>query len=106
LWNTQVQARGYEAAIGMSWTDFKALLVEEFCPRNKMEKLENEFWNHKMVGTIHATQQTTIHSAILRAGILTDEAVSCGTLTKGNEKRKGVEETSKSGGSWKDNKWR
>ncbi|GJZ66159.1 hypothetical protein Tco_0622855 [Tanacetum coccineum] len=38
-----VQARGHEAAIGMSWTDFKALLVEEFCPSNEMEKLESEF---------------------------------------------------------------
>ncbi|GJU39937.1 hypothetical protein Tco_1192894 [Tanacetum coccineum] len=38
-----VQARGREAAIGMSWTDFKALLVEEFCPCNEMEKLESEF---------------------------------------------------------------
>ncbi|GKC32069.1 hypothetical protein Tco_1039363 [Tanacetum coccineum] len=36
-WNTQVQARGHEAAIGMSWNDFKALLVEEFCPSNEME---------------------------------------------------------------------
>ncbi|GKF51518.1 hypothetical protein Tco_0147985, partial [Tanacetum coccineum] len=35
--------RGREAAIGMSWTDFKALLVEEFCPSNEMEKLELEF---------------------------------------------------------------
>ncbi|GKE81961.1 putative reverse transcriptase domain-containing protein [Tanacetum coccineum] len=35
---------------------------------------------------------------------MTDEAVSCGTLTKGNDKRKAVEESSKSGGSWKDNK--
>ncbi|GJS01932.1 zf-CCHC domain-containing protein [Tanacetum coccineum] len=42
-WSTQVQARGREAAIGMSWNDFKALLVEEFCPSNEMEKLENEF---------------------------------------------------------------
>ncbi|GJW52747.1 reverse transcriptase domain-containing protein [Tanacetum coccineum] len=49
-WNTQVQARGREATIGMSWTDFKALLIEEFCPSNEMEKLESEFWNHKMVG--------------------------------------------------------
>ncbi|GKE03812.1 hypothetical protein Tco_1395830 [Tanacetum coccineum] len=79
-WNTQVQERGRKAAIGMSWTDFKVLLVEELCPSNEMEKLETE------------------------AGILTDEAVSCGTLTKGNEKKKGVEETSKSGGSWKENK--
>ncbi|GJX67330.1 reverse transcriptase domain-containing protein [Tanacetum coccineum] len=83
-WNTQVQARGREAAIGMSWNDFKALLVEEFCPSNEMEKLESD--------------------VILKAGILTDKAVSCGTLTNGNDKRKVAEESGKSGGSWKDNK--
>ncbi|GJU54059.1 putative reverse transcriptase domain-containing protein [Tanacetum coccineum] len=118
---------------------------EEFCPRNEMEKLESEFWNHKMVGANHAgytdrfhelaklvphlltpesslikryiaglaleirgmlpeTQPTTIQSAILRAGILTDEVVSCGTLTKGNEERKGVEESSKHGSGRNDDK--
>ncbi|GJX37643.1 putative reverse transcriptase domain-containing protein [Tanacetum coccineum] len=144
-WNTQVQARGREAAIGMSWNDFRALLVEEFCPSNEIEKLENKFWNHTMVGANHvtytnrfhelaklvphlvapessrikryinglapqirgmlrATQPTTIQSAILTAGILTDEAVRCGTLTKGNDKRKEMEESSKQGSTWKDNK--
>ncbi|GJS24942.1 hypothetical protein Tco_0453574 [Tanacetum coccineum] len=44
-WNTQVQARGHEAAIGMSWNNFKALLMEELCPSNEMERLENRFWN-------------------------------------------------------------
>nr|GEX11079.1 reverse transcriptase domain-containing protein [Tanacetum cinerariifolium] len=53
-WNTQVQERGREATIGMSWVDFKVLLVEEFCPSNKMEKLESEFWNHTMVKANHA----------------------------------------------------
>ncbi|GJW71223.1 reverse transcriptase domain-containing protein [Tanacetum coccineum] len=144
-WNTQVQARGREAAIGMSWNDFKALLVEEFCLSNEMEKLENEFWNHTMVGANHvaytdrfhelaklvphlvtpessrikryihrlvpqicgmlrATQPTTIQSAILTAGILTDEVIRCGTLTKGNDKRKEMEESNKQGSTWKDNK--
>ncbi|GKE55000.1 putative reverse transcriptase domain-containing protein [Tanacetum coccineum] len=138
-------ARGREAAIGMSWVDFKALLVEEFCPSNEIEKLESEFWNHTMVGANHAgytdrfhelaklvlhlvtpestrigryinvlspqirrmlraTQPTTIQSAILKTGILTDEAVRCGTLTRSSEKRKEVEETSKQGGLWKHNK--
>ncbi|GJV77943.1 putative reverse transcriptase domain-containing protein [Tanacetum coccineum] len=144
-WNTQVQARGREAAIGMSWVDFKALLVEEFCPSKKMEKLESEFWNYTMIGANHveytdrfhelaklvphlvtpkskrigryinglppqihrmlrATQPTTIQSAILKAGILTDEVVRCGTLTRSSEKRKEMEEISKQGGLWKDNK--
>ncbi|GKC38287.1 putative reverse transcriptase domain-containing protein [Tanacetum coccineum] len=140
-----VQSKGRAAAIGMSWTDFKALLIEEFCLRNEMEKLESEFWNHKMVGANHAgytgrfhelaklvphlvtlesscikryiaglapeiwgtllaAQPTIIQSAILRTGILSDEAISCCTLTKGNEKRKGVEESSKQGGGRNDDK--
>ncbi|GJR40944.1 putative reverse transcriptase domain-containing protein [Tanacetum coccineum] len=106
-WNTQVQARGREAAMAMTWNDFKALMVEEFCLSNKMEKLENEYIARlalEIRGMLRATQPTTIQNAILRARILTDKTVNCGTLTKGNDKRKVVEESSKSGGSWKDNK--
>ncbi|GJW14581.1 putative reverse transcriptase domain-containing protein [Tanacetum coccineum] len=53
---------------------------------------------------LRATQPTTIQSAILTAGILTDEAVRCGTLTKGNDKRKEMEEPRKQGSTGKDNK--
>nr|GEW33629.1 putative reverse transcriptase domain-containing protein [Tanacetum cinerariifolium] len=82
-WNTQVKARGREAA------------------------------NHTMVGANHAGYTDRFHelaklvprlSAILKARILTDEVVRCGTLTKSREKRKEVEEITKQGGSWKDNK--
>ncbi|GJU47339.1 putative reverse transcriptase domain-containing protein [Tanacetum coccineum] len=87
--NGIIQARGREAAIGMSWTDFKALLVEEFSPSNKMEKLENEFLRIlKMVGASHA--------AYMIALWYIDEG-----LSKSNEKRKAVEETSKFGGLWR-----
>ncbi|GJT35467.1 putative reverse transcriptase domain-containing protein [Tanacetum coccineum] len=55
-------------------------------------------------GMLRATQPTMIQSAILKARILTNESVRCGTLTRSGEKRKDVEETSKEGGSWKDNK--
>ncbi|GKB51146.1 hypothetical protein Tco_0901899 [Tanacetum coccineum] len=125
--------------------EFKALLVEKFCPSNEIEKLETDIWNHAMVGANHAaytnrfyelanlvphlvnpeskrieryihelapqirgmiraTQPTTIQSAILKAGALTNEAVRCGTLYKSSEKRKKVVESSKQGGSWTDNK--
>ncbi|GKD91520.1 hypothetical protein Tco_1367027, partial [Tanacetum coccineum] len=69
-WNTQVQARGREAAIG--YTD-----------------------------RFHELAKLVPHlSVILKAGILTDKAVHCGTLTRSSEKGKQVEETSKQGGSW------
>ncbi|GKG62353.1 hypothetical protein Tco_0632257, partial [Tanacetum coccineum] len=46
---------------------------------------------------LKATQPTNIQNAILRAGILIDEAINCGTLSKSNEKRKAVEEDAKFG---------
>nr|GEX87947.1 hypothetical protein [Tanacetum cinerariifolium] len=97
----------------MSWVEFKALLMEEFYSSDEMEKLESEFWNHTIVEANHAGYTDRFHelaklvphlSAILKTGILTYKAVRCGTLIRSSEKRKEVKETSKQGGSWKDNK--
>ncbi|GJU99432.1 putative reverse transcriptase domain-containing protein [Tanacetum coccineum] len=99
----------YDRKGGIDW-------LGDSAPSNEMEKLESEFWNHKMVGANHAAYTDRFHelaklvphlvtpesSRIKR--ILLTEAVSCGTLTKGSDKRKGVEESGKTGGSWKDNK--
>ncbi|GKA80708.1 hypothetical protein Tco_0787400 [Tanacetum coccineum] len=45
-------------------------------------------------GMLRVTQPTTIQGAILIVGILTNEAVHCGTLTRSGDKRKEVGETS------------
>ncbi|GJZ69803.1 putative reverse transcriptase domain-containing protein [Tanacetum coccineum] len=87
----------------------KALMYEEFCPRNDMgENCRISFWNHKMVGANHAAYTDRFHElAKLVPHLVTPESSrikSCGTLTKGSDKRKGVEESSKTGGSGKDNK--
>ncbi|GJV98750.1 transposase, Ptta/En/Spm, transposase, Tnp1/En/Spm-like protein [Tanacetum coccineum] len=50
-WNTLVQTRGRAAAITLPWEDFKNLLMEEYCPDDEIQKLESDFWNHKMVGS-------------------------------------------------------
>ncbi|GKC65984.1 reverse transcriptase domain-containing protein, partial [Tanacetum coccineum] len=42
-------------------TNSKALLVEEFYPSNEIEKLENVFWNHKMVRANHAAYTDRFH---------------------------------------------
>nr|GEW35069.1 reverse transcriptase domain-containing protein [Tanacetum cinerariifolium] len=119
-WNTQIQAKGGDVALGITWEDFKALLVEEFCPGNEMEKLKLvphlvtpeskriDRYIHGLVPQIRemiqATQLATIKSAILKARSLTDEAVRCGTLSKSIEKRKETKGPSKQGGSWSHNK--
>ncbi|GJV24478.1 putative reverse transcriptase domain-containing protein [Tanacetum coccineum] len=50
-WNTLVQTRGWAAAIAQPWEDFKKLLMKEYFPDDEIQKLESEFWNHKMVGS-------------------------------------------------------
>ncbi|GKB49589.1 putative reverse transcriptase domain-containing protein, partial [Tanacetum coccineum] len=48
-WNTLVQTRGRAAAIAQPWEDFKKLLMKEYFPDDEIQKLESEFWNHKLV---------------------------------------------------------
>ncbi|GKC58532.1 hypothetical protein Tco_1086130 [Tanacetum coccineum] len=35
-WNSEIRTRGREAAVGMSWEDFKILTMEEFFPNNEI----------------------------------------------------------------------
>ncbi|GJV18731.1 reverse transcriptase domain-containing protein [Tanacetum coccineum] len=95
--NSEVRTRGREAEVGMNWEDFKTLMKEEYCPSNKMQRLETEFWNHAMVRAdysaytdrfhelariVAATEPLTIQSAILKARVLTDKAVRNGSLNR------------------------
>ncbi|GJY16891.1 putative reverse transcriptase domain-containing protein [Tanacetum coccineum] len=73
MMENEVQERGREAAVGMTWVEFKALLVEEFYP-NRFHEL-----------------------AKLVPHLVTPESKHIG-------RKKEVEETSKQGGLWKDNK--
>nr|GEZ34195.1 putative reverse transcriptase domain-containing protein [Tanacetum cinerariifolium] len=74
-------------------------------PSNEMEKLENEFWNHTMVGANHVAYTSRFHElAKLVPHLVTPESSHIKrTLTKGNDKRKEMEESSKKGSTWKDN---
>ncbi|GJX00144.1 putative reverse transcriptase domain-containing protein [Tanacetum coccineum] len=118
-WNTQVEARGRDAANAMAWNDFKALLTTEFYPSNVIEKLESEFWNHSMVGTDHVGYTDRFHElAKLVPYLVTPEAkrvtryingllsqiLRSGTLVKAGEKRKERDEASKSESVGKDEK--
>ncbi|KAJ0491703.1 putative nucleotidyltransferase, Ribonuclease H [Helianthus annuus] len=50
-WNAQVQLLGIKAANATTWEDFKELIREEYCPRDEVQKLENEYYDLKMVGS-------------------------------------------------------
>ncbi|GJR58080.1 putative reverse transcriptase domain-containing protein [Tanacetum coccineum] len=56
-----IRTRSREVAVSMSWNDFKFKMIEEFCPRHEMQKLETKLWNHVMVGAGHATYTDRFH---------------------------------------------
>ncbi|GKB62688.1 reverse transcriptase domain-containing protein, partial [Tanacetum coccineum] len=60
-WNTQVQTRGREAVVGMTWEEFNVLMSKEFCLNNEMQKLETEFWCYTLVGAGHAAYTNRFH---------------------------------------------
>ncbi|GJU71966.1 putative reverse transcriptase domain-containing protein [Tanacetum coccineum] len=87
-WNSLIHTRGREAAVGMSWEDFKTLTRVELCPSNEMQKLETELWNHAMIrGIVAAMKPTTIQKAVQIAGTLTDEAIRNGSIKQNPDKR-------------------
>src|ERR1043165_8255173 len=50
-WNSTTQTMGIREAHAMPWAEFVQLLKNEYCPRDEIQKLEHEVWNHKMVGS-------------------------------------------------------
>nr|GEY21381.1 reverse transcriptase domain-containing protein [Tanacetum cinerariifolium] len=60
-WNYKIHTRGREAAVGMSWEDFRTLTREEFCLSNEMQNLETELSNRAMVEAGHATYTDRFH---------------------------------------------
>ncbi|GKF38609.1 putative reverse transcriptase domain-containing protein, partial [Tanacetum coccineum] len=99
---------------------FVFMMIQEFCPSHKMQKLESELWNHAMVGASHAAYTDRFHelarlvphfvtpeSRMIKryiSNVLTDEAVRNGSIKK-VEKRGYVGEPSKDRSGRDDNKW-
>ncbi|GJV73753.1 putative reverse transcriptase domain-containing protein [Tanacetum coccineum] len=50
-WNSHVMTVSHDDAYAMTWADLKKKMIDKFCPRNKMKKLEAELWNLKVKGT-------------------------------------------------------
>ncbi|GKD60229.1 putative reverse transcriptase domain-containing protein [Tanacetum coccineum] len=44
-WNSHKRTIGTEAAFAMSWRELMKLMVEVYCPRNEIQKMESKLWN-------------------------------------------------------------
>ena len=70
-WNGHVQAMGLPAANALTWEELKVMLLEEYCPRSEVQKLEQEFWNLTMKGSdIQAYTTRFTELAVLCPGMV------------------------------------
>ncbi|GJR46804.1 reverse transcriptase domain-containing protein [Tanacetum coccineum] len=50
-WNVYVCSVTLDTAHATPWSDFKAMFIRKYCPRNEVKQMENELWNLKVKGT-------------------------------------------------------
>ncbi|GJR21196.1 reverse transcriptase domain-containing protein [Tanacetum coccineum] len=50
-WNVYVRSVTLDTAHATPWSDFKAMFIQKYCPRNEVKQMENELWNLKVKGT-------------------------------------------------------
>ncbi|GJY49110.1 putative reverse transcriptase domain-containing protein [Tanacetum coccineum] len=50
-WNTQVATLGLDVVNGKSWTDMRKMMMEELCPGEEVQRLENELRSLKLRDT-------------------------------------------------------
>ncbi|KAJ0839919.1 putative retrotransposon gag domain-containing protein [Helianthus annuus] len=46
-WTAERNKRGNDAAFGLTWDELKDIMMQEFRPPHKLQKLEDEFWHIK-----------------------------------------------------------
>ncbi|GJS69762.1 putative reverse transcriptase domain-containing protein [Tanacetum coccineum] len=49
-WNVYVRSVTLDTAHVTPWSDFKAMFIRKYCPRNEIKQMENELWNLKVKG--------------------------------------------------------
>ncbi|GKE75482.1 reverse transcriptase domain-containing protein [Tanacetum coccineum] len=49
-WNSFAQPIGIEETYKTTWSEFKKLLIKKYCPRTKVKKMEDEFYNLTVKG--------------------------------------------------------
>ncbi|XP_076924146.1 uncharacterized protein LOC143586490 [Bidens hawaiensis] len=60
-WNTLLMSKGREVMYGLTWNEFKALLMGKFCPMHETDQIQTKFLNLKVVGTNLRDYNTKFH---------------------------------------------
>ena len=73
-WNAYSKPIGIDAAYETSWDELKRMMTDEYCPRNEIQMLEEEFWHLAVEGTNIAAYTNRFHElSILCPTMVTPE---------------------------------
>nr|GEX09171.1 putative reverse transcriptase domain-containing protein [Tanacetum cinerariifolium] len=64
-WNSQVATLGLKVAIGKYWGDMKKMMLEEFCPDEEVQRMEDKLRNLKLRETNIAAHTQRFHELVL-----------------------------------------
>nr|GEW27205.1 reverse transcriptase domain-containing protein [Tanacetum cinerariifolium] len=83
-WNSQVQTRGREATVGMTWEDFKTLTREELCLNNEMQKhiARDCRMGTRVVNSLNARNMTAACGVCFECGGTDHYKAACPRLNK------------------------
>ncbi|GJZ49000.1 reverse transcriptase domain-containing protein [Tanacetum coccineum] len=117
-WNSHVMTVTHDVAYSMTWVDLRKKMIDKYCPRNEMKKLEAELWNLKVIdkieryvgglpdmihGNIVASKPKTMQVAIEMATELMDKRVNTIAKRQAENKRKWEGKSSNEGCMWMEN---
>ncbi|GJV31384.1 hypothetical protein Tco_1391784 [Tanacetum coccineum] len=87
-WNSHVKTVGFDAAYGMPWNELPKMMTEVYCPRNEVQKMENNgpdeekkieryIWGlpYRIQGNVTSSVPTRLQDAIKMANNLMDQKV-------------------------------
>ncbi|GJV90016.1 putative reverse transcriptase domain-containing protein [Tanacetum coccineum] len=98
-WNSHVRTVGHDVAYVMTWTDLKKKMIDKYCPRGEIKKLEAELWNLKVKeicgglpnmihGSVVASKPKAMQEAIEIATELMDKKICTFAERHSENKRK------------------
>ncbi|GJS13319.1 reverse transcriptase domain-containing protein [Tanacetum coccineum] len=64
-WNSHVKTTTPEIAHAMTWATLKKMMMDKYCPRGEIKKIEAEMWNLNAKGTDVNEQEHTEHLKLI-----------------------------------------
>ncbi|GJR20220.1 reverse transcriptase domain-containing protein [Tanacetum coccineum] len=100
-WNSQVATLRLETANGLPWAELRKLMTTEFCPRDKIQRMEQELWGLKIEayiqglsedikGDVTLSRPANLNEAIRMAYSLMDQRVQATAerVAEGNTRKR------------------